>query len=248
VNSPRRAELAANLADVRARIAAACVLAGRDPAEVSLVAVSKTFPASDVAELAALGQCDMAESRHQEVADKISALEALVPPAFSVPSCSSMPIRWHFIGRLQRNKAASVAAYAYCVQSVYRLDLVPVLERGAARRGAPLGVLVQVDLEHRENPVRGGVAPAEVPPLASAIATSAHLELRGVMSVAPRAEEPRAAFARLAAISEMIREEHPGATVVSAGMSGDLEAAIAEGSTLIRVGTALFGRRTPTLG
>jgi pyridoxal phosphate enzyme (YggS family) len=240
MTATRRDELAANLEVVRTRIAQACRAAGRNPDEVSLLAVSKTFPVSDIAELVALGQRDLGESRHQEAFTKVQALGF------------SGEVRWHFLGRLQRNKAAAIASYADCVQSVDRMELVPVLSRGATVRGRPLDVLIQVNLDEQADPGfdggRGGAATDEVLRLASLIATTQGLVLRGVMAVAPRDIDPRSAFADLRSVADQLRAEHPAATVISAGMSGDLEAAVLEGSTLVRVGTALFGRRMPALG
>ncbi|MFC9974024.1 YggS family pyridoxal phosphate-dependent enzyme [Spirillospora sp. NPDC127200] len=226
--SARRAELAANLADVRDRIAAACAAAGRDPAEVTLVAVTKTFPASDVRLLAGLGLDQVAENRDQEAAPKAAAT-------------ADLPLTWHFVGQLQTNKAASVAGYADVVQSVDRARLVRALDRAAGRAGRTLRCLVQVALDEAEG--RGGAAPREVPELAAQIDGAAHLELGGVMAVAPLGADPAPAFARLAAIAADLRDAHPSATAVSAGMSGDLEQAIACGATHVRVGTALLGGR-----
>ncbi|MFI0349639.1 YggS family pyridoxal phosphate-dependent enzyme [Actinomadura sp. 9N407] len=224
----RRAELAANLADVRKRIASACAAAGRDPAGVTLVAVTKTFPASDVRLLAGLGITDVAENRDQEGAPKAAQL-------------TDLPLTWHFVGQLQSNKARSVAGYADVVQSVDRPRLVTALSAAAVRAGRLLCCLVQVSLE--ESGGRGGVAPAEAPALADAIAGAEALVLGGVMAVAPLGADPVPAFERLAAAAAAVRGSHPAAGVVSAGMSGDLEAAIACGATHVRVGTALLGGR-----
>lgn len=228
----RAEELAASLAAVRDRIVTACQAAGRQPDEVTLIAVTKTFPAQDVRRLAALGVTDFGENRDQEASLKAS----LVPG-----------VRWHFLGRLQRNKARSVARYADVVHSVDRPELVDSLDaaRVAARAGTerPLDVLVQVDLDTQPDPLRGGIAPAAVPGLADRIAAAYHLRLVGVMAVAPRGGDPYAAFERLAAVSARLRTDHPAAAMVSAGMSGDLEAAIQHGATHARVGTALLGGR-----
>jgi pyridoxal phosphate enzyme (YggS family) len=234
----RRAEIAANLERVRARIAAACDRAGRDPAEITLVAVTKTFPAEDVAHLAALGVRDVGENRDPDAAAKAAACR----------ESGVTGLVWHFVGQVQRNKAASVASYADVVHSVDRVRLVSALEHGAARAGRTLTCLVQVDL--REPPVddgRGGARPEEVAEVAAAVAAAEHLVLGGVMAVAPLGGDPDPAFARLASEATRLRAAYPGATVVSAGMSGDLEAAVAHGATHLRVGTALLGSR-PTLG
>lgn len=225
----RRAELATNLARVRARIAAACHQAGRDPAEVALVAVTKFFPASDVDLLAELGVTAIGENRDQEASAKVAEVR------------SRRDLEVHFIGRLQTNKASSVASYADVVQSVDRPKLVAALERAAASREARLGVLVQVSLD--EPPDRGGVEPGGAAALADQVAACAHLDLRGVMAVAPLGGDADAAFARLAEVARGIRAAHPGAAWISAGMSGDLEAAVAHGATHLRVGSAILGSR-----
>jgi pyridoxal phosphate enzyme (YggS family) len=227
----RRAELALNLADVQERIAAACRAAGRDREEVTLVAITKTWPASDAALLRDLGVTDLGENRDQEAR----------PKAAAVPD-----VRWHFVGQLQTNKAASVATYADVVEVVDRPHLVEALSRGAVRAGRELDALVQVSLD--ADPHRGGAQPVDVPALADAVAAAPGLRLRGVMAVAPLEEDPGPAFARLAELAAALRAVHPDATVVSAGMSGDLEQAVAAGATHVRVGTALLGHRPPLLG
>lgn len=230
----RTAEIAANLAAVRERIAAACRAAGREPGSVTLVAVTKTYPAEDVARLAELGVHDVGENRDQEAA----------PKAAAVPG-----VRWHFVGQLQRNKARSVATYADVVHSVDSLRLVDALAEAAVRAGreAPIGALVQVSLDDDEH--RGGALTGQVEKVAEAIAAHPALRLRGVMAVAPLDWSPDEAFARLAAISGRIRQRFSGADGepdwISAGMSNDLESAILHGSTHVRVGSALLGKRTP---
>lgn len=227
----RAAEVAANLAGVRDRIAQACRRSGRAPSEVSLVAVTKTFPASDVRLLATLGVRDIGESRDQEAREKAAA-------------CADLGLSWHFVGQLQTNKARSVATYASVVHSVDRLPLVTALDKASAAAGRTLRCLVQVSLDDR--PGRGGAAPADVGALADAIADATALELGGVMAVAPREAHPEPAFARLADIAAEVRSRHAGATWVSAGMSDDLEAAVAAGATHVRVGRGLLGVRPLT--
>jgi len=232
----RRDEIAANLASVEERIAAACADAGRDRAELTLVAVTKTFPAEDVAHLAALGVRDVGENRDQEAAAKVTACR----------DAGVGELVWHFVGQLQRNKAGSVATYADVVHSVDRLRLVAALDRAAGTAGRRLTALVQVDL--RDDPRddgRGGAAPTDVAELAAAVAAADRLDLGGVMAVAPADADPDAAFARLAEVATRLRDGHPDAVVVSAGMSGDLEAAVKHGATHLRVGTALLGSRPP---
>lgn len=226
----RAEELAARLGRVRDRIAAACTAAGRDPSEVSLIVVTKYFPASDVRLLADLGVTDVGENRHQEAEAK--AAETI-----------DVPVTWHFIGGLQSNKAAAVARYAGVVHSVDRPKLVGALDRGAAARGGAVDVLLQVSLDPPGREGRAGADPAELPELADAVEAADHLRLRGLMAVAPLGEDPEAAFARLAEVRAAFLADHPGATWLSAGMSGDLEAAIAAGATHVRVGTAVLGSR-----
>lgn len=237
----REAELAANLAEVHERIRLAAVAAGRAPAEITLVAVTKTWPASDVRLLAGLGVADVAENRDQEARPKHEA-------------CADLGLRWHFVGQLQRNKARAVASYADVVQSVDREPLVAALDRAAGEHGRVLDVLVQVglaDVPDGSPPAhRGGADPRDVPALADLVAGCASLRLAGVMAVAPLGPDgvpvdPRPAFERLAAVAAEMRAGHPSATVVSAGMSGDLEEAVAAGATHVRVGTAVLGGRPP---
>lgn len=225
----RRDELAANLAEVRERIAAAAKAAGRDD-DVTLVVVTKTWPASDVELLAGLGVTDVAENRDQEARPKHDA-------------CALLGLRWHFVGQLQRNKARAVAAYADVVESVDRPELVTALDAAALSRGRTLDVLLQVDLQQPPDPRRGGCAPADLGPLAELVAGSGALRLGGLMAVAPLGEDPARAFARLAEVAAALRADHPGAVVLSAGMSHDLEQAVEAGATHVRVGTAVLGGR-----
>ncbi|MFI5832896.1 YggS family pyridoxal phosphate-dependent enzyme [Micromonospora sp. NPDC051300] len=241
VRPERRAEIAAGLARVRTRVADACAAAGRDAGEVTVVAVTKTYPAADVVALAGLGVTDMGENRDQEAA----------PKAAEVAGAGVAP-RWHFIGRLQRNKARSVVRYADVVQSVDSVRLAAALDAAASEvRDRPLDVLVQVSIDG--DPARGGALPGVadpergLDPVAAAVAGAAGLRLAGLMAVAPLGWEPDRAFARLAEVAARLRADHPGATAVSAGMSGDLESAINHGATHVRVGSALLGMR-PTLG
>jgi PLP dependent protein len=238
--SERREQLRGQLAAVRDRIAAACAAAGRPADEVTLVAVTKTFPASDVAHLAALGQADFGENRDQEAAPKAAKCAAL-----------GLRLRWHFVGQLQVNKSASVARYAEVVHSVDRGRLVRALGSHAVAAGRQLTCLIQVNLDEVGESAasggmnRGGASPGDVPALADEIAATDGLVLGGVMAVAPFDVSPRPAFARLRRVAEQVRSAYPGAMMISAGMSGDLDEAIAEGATHVRVGTALLGGRPP---
>ena len=226
----RRAELVSNLAEVRERIDAACAAAGSDPSGLTLIAVTKTWPASDVRLLAGLGIKDVGENRDAEAAPKAAA-------------CLDLDLRWHFIGQLQTNKAGSVAQYADFVHSVDRARLVRALGTAARRADRTLGCLIEVSLDG--DPARGGALAAAVPALAEAVAEEKGLVLAGVMAIAPLAADPAAAFAGLAGSAAAVRAVSPAATMISAGMSGDLEAAVAAGATHLRIGTALLGVRGP---
>lgn len=227
----RRSELADNLAAVEERIAAACADAGRAREDVHLVVVTKFFPRSDLDLLADLGVRDIGENREQEAAAKLAE------------GGSPEGVRTHFIGQLQSKKAGAVARWADVVQSVDRAKIVGALDRGATAAGRELTTLVQVDLDPEPETHRGGVRPADVAALAEQIAGSDSLRLGGVMAVAPLDADPDPAFARLAEVAAALRADHPGADVVSAGMSGDLESAIRHGATHLRVGTAILGTR-----
>jgi pyridoxal phosphate enzyme (YggS family) len=234
----RRAELAASLAEVEERIVRACAAAGRARDEVRLLAVTKTFPALDAALLTDLGLRDLAENRDQEAGEKADEVAKLRPDAAP---------RWHMVGRLQRNKARSVARWASEIQSVDSERLAGALDkavrtaRDAGEREKTLDVLVQVSLD--DDPERGGCPLGELGRLAEFITRAGDLRLRGLMAVAPLGTDPDTAFERLARAGEALRADHPDAVELSAGMSGDLERAIGQGSTCVRVGTALLGGR-----
>jgi PLP dependent protein len=228
--SSRRDEVAAGLERVRARIAEACGRAGRPADEVTLTVVTKFFPASDVRLLADLGVRHVGENRHQEAEAKAA-------------ECADLDLTWHFIGGLQSNKAAAVAAYSSVVESVDRRKLVGPLNRGAHARSHPVEVLLQVSLDPPGRSGRAGADPADLPALADAVEAAGMLRLRGLMAVAPLDEDPAAAFARLAEVRAEFLLVRPDATWLSAGMSHDLEAAIGAGATHVRVGSAILGER-----
>ncbi|MCQ0022366.1 YggS family pyridoxal phosphate-dependent enzyme [Streptomyces somaliensis DSM 40738] len=236
----RRTELAENLARVEERIAAACSAAGRGREDVTLIVVTKTYPASDVRILHGLGVRHVAENRDQDAAPKAAA-------------CADLDLTWHFVGQLQTNKVRSVVDYARVVQSVDRPRLVSALSAAAVRAGRELDCLVQValDAEAGGRGARGGVAPEGVEELAAAVDGAPGLRLGGLMTVAPLAGpyagRRRAAFDRLMEFSSRLRAARPAATMVSAGMSADLEDAVAAGATHVRIGTAVLGVR-PRLG
>ena len=231
----RREDLAHNLADVEQRIAAACAAAGRPRQDVDLIVITKTYPASDVELLADLGITDVGENRHPEAGDKFDEVGAQL---------RWPELRWHFVGGLQTNKAAAVARYADVVHSVDRIKLVRALDKGAAEADRSLVCLVQVALSEDEG--RSGASPGEVLMVAKAIADSDRLTLGGVMAVAPLGVDPAVAFAELAEIAALVRHTYPQATVMSAGMSGDLEDAVKAGATHLRIGRSVLGERPPT--
>lgn len=229
----RRTELAAALDRLRQRIGRACAEHGRDPGEVTTVVVTKTYPATDLELLYDLGVVDVGEARDGEGSEKRSELPHL-------------DLRWHCIGQVQTKKATSVARWADVVHSVDREKLVRALARGAEAAGRSLDVLVQVDLDpdgHASR--RGGASVDQVPALVDLVARSEGLRLRGVMAVAPLGADPGQAFTRLREVAERVRTDHPAAHWISAGMSADLEAAIALGATHLRVGSAVLGSRPP---
>jgi PLP dependent protein len=226
----RRSELAGNLAEVRGRIGAACAATGRHQDDVTLIAITKTWPASDVLLLRELGVTDFGENRDAEAAPKAAA-------------CAGAGVTWHFVGQLQTNKAHSVARYADVVHSVDRVRLVRALGAGARAAGRDLTCLVQVSLDG--DPDRGGVPLDGIAEVARALAAEPGLLLGGVMAMAPLGADPASAFAPLRACSAAVRAVRAGAAIVSAGMSGDLEPAIEAGATHVRIGTALLGGRKP---
>ncbi|WP_412544311.1 alanine racemase [Longispora sp. K20-0274] len=278
--------MADGLARVRAQIAAACAAAGRDPGEITLIAVTKTYPASDVVHLRHLGVRDVGENRDAEAAPKAALVAAALAgrapgasePVGGTPAAAGLgagplgagpqgafgsgvgatgggppgaaalgggPLTWHYIGQLQRNKARSVVGYADMVHSVDRAALVDALAAAVARvrPDRPLDVLLQLSLDGA--PGRGGVPEPELMALADAVAARPELRLRGLMAVAPLNWEAARAFGVLAEYTAKFLVGYPTATVLSAGMSGDLAEAIAFGATHVRVGSAILGSRPP---
>jgi pyridoxal phosphate enzyme (YggS family) len=233
--SDRSNEVAANLDSVRSRIAVACESAGRAVDDITLTVVTKYFPASDVRLLADLGVRHVGENRHQEAEAKAA-------------ECAELGLTWHFIGGLQSNKAAAVAAYSSVVESVDRAKLLSGLSRGAHESDRILDVLVQVSLDPAGSPeggARAGVRPEAASSLAQRVVETDGLRLRGVMGVAPLNQDPQAGFAKLARVAAEVRALDPAATWVSAGMSNDLEAAVESGATHVRIGSAVLGERPP---
>ncbi len=252
MTDPQRAdELSERLSAVHQRIDQAVLASGRTD-KPRLIVVTKYFPASDLRILAALGVTEMGESRDQEAAAKAQEL-------------ADLGVRWHFIGQLQSNKARSVVRYAHAVHSVDRAPLVAALGKAFAnRRTEPgqdtdstsaaktLACFIQVDLSTGDSRAatisghqRGGAAPTDVVALGRLVQATDGLSLAGVMAVAPLGRDPVAAFGELAEISATLRGEFPAATGISAGMSGDLEAAVAAGATHLRIGSQVLGERPP---
>lgn len=243
----RVAELTSGLAAVRSRLARAAEAAGRVTTDITLLPITKFFPASDVVILWRLGCRAFGESRDQEATAKIAEFHRLVEPG------DTNPARWHMVGQIQRNKAKHIAVWADTVHSVSKATVVDALDAGArdalaeGRRSAPLRVFVQISLDGDTE--RGGVDigdPAAVDRICAQVADAEGLTLIGLMGVPPLGADPDAAFAALAQEHQRIRRAHPGAIELSAGMSGDLEAAVRHGSTCVRVGTALMGKRPLT--
>lgn len=229
--SGRRDEIRMRLDAVRAEIATSARAAGRQSEEITLVVVTKNFPTSDVEHLAALGVLDAGENREQEGSAKASEVLA--------------PMNWHFIGQLQRKKVKSVLEWASVIHSVDRLELAEEIVKRVVGREQVLRVLVQVSLDGAQG--RAGARRSELSEIASLLATSPMVDLAGLMAVAPLGEDPRAAFQNLQAIRANFIREFPGALWCSAGMSGDLAAAIEFGATHVRVGSSILGSR-PTFG
>ncbi|MBO0852714.1 MAG: YggS family pyridoxal phosphate-dependent enzyme [Nocardia sp.] len=234
----REKELADALSNLRRRIDDACRSAGRAPDSVRLLPVTKFFPGTDIEILYRLGCREFGESREQEASAKVASMSQL------------SQVRWHMIGHLQRNKAKSVVRWADTVHSVDSERLITTLDGavGAARdagvRTRPLRVLLQLSLDR--DPGRGGIAPERLTELADQVENAPNLQLAGLMAIPPLDADPDAAFAELAGLHRSLLTDHPAATELSAGMSGDLESAIAHGSTRVRVGTALMGARPIT--
>lgn len=222
--------IAERLLGVRAAITAAAARVSRDPAGVTLIAVSKGHPESSIREAYAAGQRHFGESYAQELAGKQPSLADLVD------------LRWHFIGHLQRNKVREVVRAVPVVHTVDRAALAVELDK---RASGPLDVLIEVNVA--DEPQKSGVRPPEVLALGAAIAASTRLRVVGLMAIPPAAEDPEASrpfFGQLRSLLETLRVAgHDGACELSMGMSGDFEVAVEEGATLVRVGTSIFGAR-----
>ena len=226
----RKQELQNNLRDVEQDISVACEMANRNRDEITLIAVTKTWPASDVDTLAQLGVTDVGENRDQEAKPKHDLVAA-------------SNLIWHAIGQLQTNKAKSVAAWADVVHSVDRPELVAALGKAVTNRDKPLGVLIQLNLDPTPSDNRGGVGQSGLRSLAESVASCPGLELRGLMGVAPLAGDEDRAFANLQESADQIRSMVPTAIWISAGMSGDFPVALKYGATHLRIGSSILGNR-----
>lgn len=244
MTATRDAELSLALTALRLRVARAAEAAGRDAGDIELLPVTKFFPASDVVALHRLGCSAFGESRDQEAAAKVEEVGGLV---------GNDPIRWHMVGRIQRNKARSVAQWAYAAHSVDSPKVIAALDRAAeealddGRRPAPLRVYLQVSLDGDE--ARGGVdvaATDRIDDLCGAVDSARGLEFVGLMAIPPLNADAGEAFARLERERDRVQRRFQQGLGLSAGMSGDLEEAVRHGSTCVRVGTALLGSRPLT--
>jgi pyridoxal phosphate enzyme (YggS family) len=228
--------LQANLTSLSERISTAAAAAGRPAGSITLVAVGKTFPAAAVLALARCGQRHFAENYLQEAQAKIEAVRAAAP---------GLPLVWHFIGPIQSNKTRPIAECFDWVQSVERLKVAQRLSEQRPPQLPPLNVLLQVNVSGEAT--KSGVAPAEVPALARAVAALPRLRLRGLMAIPEPSDDPAAQRLPLAAMKRLFDAQRAAGfadwDTLSMGMSADLEAAIGEGATMVRIGTALFGRR-----
>ena len=221
--SDRKAEITRNLQEVKERINAAAKSVNRDPAEINLIVVTKTFPISDIEILRELGESNFGENRDQEAGPKAELISAT----------------WHFQGQIQSNKIKSICQWADVVHSISNEK--EILKFGQSPRKHQ--VFLQVSLDGQEG--RGGASPAELSQLADLINESNNLDLLGLMAVAPLGIEPMKAFADLAQINQGFVGQYPNSKFLSAGMSGDFETAIKYGATHIRVGSSILGSRSP---
>ncbi len=221
--SDRKAEIARNLQEVKERIIGAAKSVNRDPNEIELIVVTKTFPISDIEILCELGETNFGENRDQEAGPKAEIISAT----------------WHFQGQIQSNKIKSICQWADVIHSISSEK--EILKFAQSERKHQL--FLQVSLDGQVG--RGGASPAELAQLADLVNESNNLELLGLMAVAPLGVEPMKAFADLAQINQGFAGQFPNSKFLSAGMSGDFEAAIKYGATHIRVGSSILGSRSP---
>ena len=219
----RRDEITRNLQEVKERISSAAKSAGRDPAEIQLIVVTKTFPISDIEILRELGESNFGENRDQEAGPKAEAISAT----------------WHFQGQIQSNKIKSICQWADVIHSISSEKEILKFAQSPRKHQ----VFLQVSLDGQEG--RGGASQTDLTQLADLVNQSNNLELLGLMAVAPLGVEPIKAFADLAQINQGFASQYPNSKYLSAGMSGDFEAAIKHGATHVRVGSSILGSRSP---
>ena len=220
--SSRYDEIASNVKSVQEQIKSAAESCGRKPEEITLIAVTKTFPGSDVHILASLGINQYGENRDSDAA----------------PKAAAVPGTWHFQGQIQSNKLKSIASWANVIHSLDEIGHIQTLDKVSTHR---IGVFLQVSLDGAEG--RGGANPPDLSALADSVLNSANLDLMGLMAVAPLDISSDAAFEKLASIYAAFKQSYPMATSLSAGMSNDFESAITHGATHIRVGSSILGSR-----
>ena len=234
VNQERKTEISNGLEIANSRINAAARSANRNPSDISLIVVTKTFPRSDVDFLYELGVRDFGENRDQEGAVKAENFHR--------------DARWHFQGQIQGNKIKSIVKWADVIHSLAEIDHAKTIsdryQMGEAVLPAKYPVLIQVSLDSEKRIERNGVEPKSLTEFADAIAKISGLEIKGLMAVAPIARNPDIAFAKMAEIFSDFKEKFPMATWLSAGMSGDFESAIMHGATHIRIGSSILGNRS----
>lgn len=219
--SVRKAEIAANLREFRERMVSAATSVDRDPSAIELIVVTKTFPVSDIEILLDLGELNFGENRDQEAAPKAAEIQAT----------------WHFQGQIQSNKIKSICQWADVIHSISSSKEILKFAQSLRKHQ----VFLQVSLDGEVG--RGGALPADLAQLAELVNESNNLELLGLMAVAPLGQEPEKAFADLAHINQTFVGQFPNSRFLSAGMSGDFEAAIKFGATHIRVGSSILGSR-----
>lgn len=223
--------IATNIAELNQRIHRAKEKFSRTGEKISLMAVSKTRPAQAIREAYAAGICDIGENYLQEAIEKIQQLNEL-------------PLTWHFIGPIQSNKTSTISEHFHWVHSIDRLKIAQRLNNQRPESLDPLNICIQVNIDDEAS--KSGVSPEALPELAEDIASLPRLKLRGLMAI-PQAsdniEAQRASFARLHEAFLLLQRRHPQLDTLSMGMSKDMEAAIAEGSTILRIGTDIFGAR-----
>jgi pyridoxal phosphate enzyme (YggS family) len=219
----RKAEIAGNLQEVKERIKIAAQSINRDPAEIELIVVTKTFPISDIEILRDLGELNFGENRDQEAGPKAQAI----------------PATWHFQGQIQSNKIKSICEWADVIHSISSEKEILKFAQSARKHK----VFLQVSLDGQAG--RGGASRSDLAQLADLVNESNNLELLGLMAVAPLGTEPEKAFADLTQINQGFKSQFPNSKYLSAGMSGDFEAAIKFGATHIRVGSSILGSRSP---